>query len=206
MNSILAFSKRYDALRVTALVSVVLFFASNLYWAYVDRQRSQEQTEFVYVAAAGGTYPARLLPAGMPTIFEARNQVRSFAELTFGHDAETFDKHLEAALFLIDKEEGMAIYKDFEAGNVRENYVKYGSRSFFELDSIQIDMSIEPFEGIIYGRQVIVYRDQKKELPIGATYQLVRTRRSDNNPFGLLIKDWKFVRYGSQYKEKGGES
>ena len=139
----------------------------------------------------------------MPTIFEARNQIIRFAELTFGHDAETFDNHLEAALFLIDKEEGMTIYKDFEAGNVRENYIKYGSRSFFALDSIHVDMGIEPFEGILYGRQVILYRDQKKELPIGATYQLVRTRRSENNPFGLLIKNWKFIGYGGQHKQEG---
>ena len=204
--NILEFSKGINALRMIAALSVILAIVSNGIWGYLFQKDQKSRAAYVYVAGQGGTYPARLVEKGLPTIFEARNQVKQFCSLMFGHDADTYDEHIESALYLIDKEEGMTIYEDFQKGGVRDAYIKYNSRSFFEPDLVDIKMKDEPYEGQIFGRQVIHYGDTKKEMPIGASFKLQRTRRSDKNPFGLILSDWKFILYQNEFREKGGES
>jgi len=72
---------------------------------------------------------------------------------------------------------------------------------------VEVDMDTEPYEGQIFGRQVIQYGDKNQELPIGASFKLRRTRRSEQNPFGLILSDWKFILYQNEFKkEEGGAS
>lgn len=204
--NIQTFSKSITALRMIALLSVIMAVVSNGIWAWLFQKEQQGRAAYVYVAGQGGTYPARLVAEGVPSVFEARNQARQFCELMFGHDADTYDEHIEAALHLIDKEEGMTIYEDFQKGGVRDAYIKYNSRSFFECDRVEVRMESEPYEGQIFGRQVIHFGDKKQELPIGASFRLQRTRRSEKNPFGLILSEWKFILYQNEFREEGGES
>lgn len=194
-------SESYKAMRIITITTIVLIVLSNSLWAFAYLAQIRSLDSKVYVAAQGGTYPAQLIRNDEPTIFEGRNLVRSFMELMFAHDEMSYGEHIELALHLIDKPEGIAIYQDFEEGHVYDNYVKYGSRSVFECDSVFVDMRTEPYVGKVYGRQIIMYAKEMKALPIGATFHLIRHRRNDKNPFGLLLQDWKFVYYGNEFQK-----
>jgi len=114
----------------------------------------------------------------------------------YAHEANNFKERVETALELIDKEDGLAIYNDFKEGHVYENYVRNNARTRIEVDSVMIDMNVEPYQGRVYAKQTIFYNDQSRTLPIAATFNLVETPfRTDQNPFGLLIQNWKYIAY-----------
>jgi len=195
-------SDSHQAMRNISLITILVIVLSNGLWAYAYVKQLRSNDKKVYIDSHGGTYPARLVAKDEPTIFEARNLATRFTELMFGHDEMSYAEHIEAALHLIDKPEGIALYEDFEQGNILDNYIKYGSRSVFECDSVYVDMNKEPYEGKIFGRQIVMYAKERKALPIGATFTVIRNRRSDTNPYGLLLQDWKFVMYSNEFYKK----
>lgn len=201
MDFIQNYVKPYGALRTVALTTIVLLVMSNVGWAFAFWHMLQKSVEQVYVVGQDGSYPARLQDQAAPSIFEGRNHVKRFMELMFAHDADNYGARIEQALHLIDKAEGMSIYKDFEASQVRDNYIKHGSRSIMILEAVELDMSLEPYQGQVWGRQRVIYKGKEMEMPISATFVLIRTRRSEANPFGLLIRQWKFIHY---QKQEGG--
>ena len=204
--SVQNFNNSYKSLRNITYLSIIASFlvcgACVFYVIHFSKQANQK----IYVVGYNETYPAQLRDQSHPTVFEAHNLIGEFMGRVFSHDEYTFHENLDRALHFIDRPEGLTIYEDFNKHQVYDNYVKYGSRSYFELDSLYVEMSRQPHVGQVYGRQIIAYDDQQKSLPIGASFVLYPHRRNNHNPYGLLIKDWKFIRYGGEYfrEEKGG--
>ena len=200
------FNNSFQTLRnityVAVLTSFVVCTGMVIYIVHFTNQASHK----VYVIGYQETFPATLKAQSKPTDFEANNLIQEFMNRVFAHDEYTFHKNLDRALHFIDRPEGLTIYEDFNKHQVYDNYVKFGSRSYFELDSLHIEISQQPYVGEVFGRQVIVYDDQHKVLPIGASFRLQPHRRNDHNPYGLLLKDWKFIRYSGEYgqTEEGG--
>ncbi|MDW3651947.1 MAG: hypothetical protein R8P61_33040 [Bacteroidia bacterium] len=200
MKALLDQHQRYKELRLIALVSLGMLILSNLGWALLHIQQLSAAGEGkVYVVSSRGSFPARLQQEGETTIYEARNHVEAFMRLMFSHDELSYGDHIEAAFHLIEKKEGAAIFEDFQKGQVHDNYIKYGSRSELEIDSIALDMQEEPYRGAVYGRQYVIYGKERKALPIGASFRLTKRPRNEKNPHGLLIQDWKFVLYENQF-------
>ncbi|MEL6842253.1 MAG: conjugal transfer protein TraK [Bacteroidota bacterium] len=199
MEAFTDIAKRYNALVLLCITSFVCLMGSNALWAWRYLAREAAQHERVYVVSQGGTYPAQLSRPDETTIFEARNHVAAFMQLMFAHDELSYADHIERALHMIEKAEGAAIFADFQKGGVHDNYIKYGSRSVFELDSIRLDMNQEPYLGEVYGRQRVIYQDEERALPVGASFQLIRQPRNAHNPHGLLIQHWRFVLYQNEF-------
>lgn len=195
--------KPFRALRSIVWTALLLCVVSNVGWMYAYLKLDYQDRELIYVVGQDGTFVGRLQDRSAPSIFEARNHLKRFVELMFSHDAENYDQRIEQALHLIDKEEGLLIYQDFEEHQVRDNYVKHGSRSLVEVESIELDMSQEPYRGKVWAKQQVLYKDKKKAMPISAVFSVIRTRRTEQNPFGLLLREWKFIPY---LKKKGGMS
>ena len=190
----LPISKVVTALRHTTILSVILLVITNVGWSYWHLTRAEAKfNQPAYVITHDATYP--LLKIDQPTTFEANNHVERFMELMFAHDAESFESHIERALHLIDREEGLHIHQSFKDNQVHDLYVKFNSRSFFNVEDISIDMSREPYVGTVQGVQTIEYQQESKESPIAASFEVSRTRRSQMNPFGLLLQNWKFIPY-----------
>ncbi|MEL7531339.1 MAG: hypothetical protein AAFN10_08535 [Bacteroidota bacterium] len=201
MEKLIDLSQKYNALVLLCLCSIGLVALSNGLWAWQYLSQAAASQQKVYVVSQGGTYQASLSTPDEPTIFEARNHIKAFMQLMFAHDEMTYAEHIETALHMIEKSEGAAIFEDFQKGNVHDNYIRYGSRSIFELDSIRLDMQTEPYTGEVYGRQKVIYQDEERALPVGATFSLVQQPRNDQNPHGLLIKNWRFVLYQNEFAQ-----
>lgn len=200
------FNNSFQSLRNITYMAVLSSFVVCVGMAIYVIHYTQESHQKIYVVGYKKTFPAQLSVQGKPSVYEANNLIQEFMDRVFAHDEYTFHKNLERALHFIDRPEGLTIYEDFNKHQVYDNYVKFGSRSYFELDSLNIEMAYQPHVGQVFGRQIIVYDNQQKVLPIGASFILQSHRRNDHNPYGLLIKEWKFIRYGGEYfqGEKGG--
>lgn len=115
--------------------------------------------------------------------------------LMFSHDAETFKDRIDLAFKLINRQDGLAIYQTFREGKVLENYNRYSIRTELQIDSVTVNVSSQPYTGIVYTQQKVLYPDEVQYVPIAAKFNLIQTYRSEDNPFGLQIKEFNFIEY-----------
>lgn len=198
MDKVKDFSKTFQTMRNITYLSILgslVVISALVYW---NQHLHHKIGQKVYVVSSSGTFPAVNKDNRQVSVYEARNQVKTFMRLMFAHDAATYQDNVEAALQLIDDISGKRIYADFSKGEVRENYVRYNSHTTLEIDSVVLDMNTNPFTGKAYARQFLHYGNQQKMLPVGAKFELEPTFRSDINPFGLLITNFDFILYSPQ--------
>jgi hypothetical protein len=183
-------------LKGLCLVMFLFLMATNMFWGYQYFQQQAICNERSYVITDFGTFSAHQMTGARKTAVEARNHIKVFMTNMYAHEANNFKDRVETALELIDKEDGLAIYNDFKEGQVYENYVRNNARTRIEVDSVLVDMDVQPYQGRVYAKQTIFYNDQSRTLPIAAAFNLVETPfRTDQNPFGMLIQNWKYIVY-----------
>ena len=183
------------SLKVICLGLIVALAMSNVLWLYAYLKESSQNAERVYMVADNGTNAAISAGQVQPTQYEARNLVRSFLDLMFQHDANTFRERVNHGMKLVDHNDGRAIYETFKRGRVLENYHRYNSHTNWTCDSVRVDMSVEPYQGFVWGAQQVVYDNQIAVQPVAARFTLSRRLRSDINPYGLLIDTFSFIEY-----------
>ncbi|EMR02304.1 conjugative transposon TraK protein [Cesiribacter andamanensis] len=135
----------------TILLSFVLLLLLGGYILLQERRRSER----IYVVTDLGTLPALRQAEREISLYEARNQVKLFLHTMFAHHAANYQQQLEAGLHLIDKAGGQRIVHDFSKGEVYQNYVRLGTQTSMQVDSVLIDMKARPIAGRAYARQTI---------------------------------------------------
>lgn len=192
--NILTFSKTYSALRKVALVSLFMLILSNILWAYLFVSDRYGLSERVYVIQGDGKVnEAKLSENTQRSREEIESHLASFCSLMFGHDAKSYDGNINKALHLISKEEGLAIFRDFEKNEIYDLYLQYGSRSRFDLDTILL--GADQKSGRVFGHQVSLFEGEEKPMSMGASFKVNTWTRSRENPHGILIYDWRFIPY-----------
>jgi hypothetical protein len=157
--------------------------------------QEQKKGEQVYIVTDLGTLPAIRQQERQVSVFEVRNQVKTFLHTMFAHHAGNFQQKVEAGLHLIDKAGGQRIVHDFSKGEVYQNYVRLGTQTTMQVDSVLIDMNTRPLSGKAYARQTIYLGEKKKDFPIGIQFEIIETYRSEQNPYGLLIQNFDYILY-----------
>jgi hypothetical protein len=189
------FSKAFKATQRIAIAAVSLLVLSNFIWAAAYFFAGKKGEEKVYVVSDGGTVAAALVGDYRPTVYEAKNQARNFMSLMHAHDAGNYNDRINAALKLVDKKVGARLYNRMKKGGILEHYTRFNSRTEIRIDSVVVDMSIEPYKGSVYCRQLYKYDAESETIPIAADFEMIRTHRSDANPFGLLITNFDYKAY-----------
>lgn len=121
---------------------------------------------------------------------EARSHIEMFHHFffTLAPDDKYIKYTMEKAMYLVD-ETGLAQYNTLKEKGFYNNIM--GTSAVFSIfcDSIKLDMG--KMEFTYYGRQRIERRTSilTRELVTGG--QLKRVPRTDNNPHGLLIVNWR---------------
>ncbi len=189
------FNKAFRATQAIAITAVGLLVLSNFLWAGVYFAARRKGEERVYVVSDGGTVAATLASNYRPTIYEARNHARNFMSMMHSHDAGNYTERINAALKLVDKKIGARLYNRMKKGGILEHYTRFNSRTDIEVDSVVVDMSVEPYKGAIYTRQRYKYDTESETIPIAADFEMIRSHRSEVNPFGLLITNFDYKAY-----------
>ncbi|MDJ1505229.1 hypothetical protein [Xanthocytophaga agilis] len=189
------FDKTLKTTQRIATVSLLLLVVSNLLWSFIYFSAKRKGEERVYVVSDNTTLAASLASNYKPTIYEGKNHVRNFMTLMHSHDASNYADRINAALKLIDKQVGARLYNKMKQGGILEHYTRFNSRTEMEIDSVNINMSVEPYKGAIYARQKYLYDNESEIIPIAADFDMIRTHRSDANPFGLQITNFDYKAY-----------
>jgi len=198
MQKLQDFNQSFRSMRLIALLSLSGFVAATVAYAVLYHQLEEEYRQRTYVITSWGTFPASYYDGRKVSRIEAQNHVETFLKNMFAHSAETYYEHINAALNLIDEESGKRIYHDFEEGEVHKNYVRYGSHTEVQVDSVVINMNSFPAKGRFYALQEVHIGTNVRTLPIAASFELVQTYRHEKNPFGLELTNFDFIPYARE--------
>lgn len=121
---------------------------------------------------------------------EAKSHIEMFHHyfFTLAPDDKYIKYTMEKAMYLVD-ETGLAQYNTLKEKGFYSNIM--GTSAVFSIycDSIKVDMQNMDFT--YYGRQRIERRSSILTRELVTAGQLKRVPRTDNNPHGLLIVNWR---------------
>ena len=174
---------------------MVVCLALSLYSLHLGYSTIKNNTNKVYVLVGDKLLPATQTDRTENLTIEIKDHVKNFHNLFYGLEPdEQYNQHnLSKALYLADgtaKKEydnlmEQGYYSSIISGNI--------SQRVLEPDSIQVDITREPYLFRYYTKLRII-RPTSTVLRSLVTQGQVRTSRiSDNNPHGLLIERWEIL-------------
>ena len=121
---------------------------------------------------------------------EARSHVEMFHHFffTLAPDDKYIRYTMDKAMYLVD-ETGLAQYNTLKEKGFYNNIM--GTSAVFSIFCDSIDFNEEKMEFTYYGRQRIERRTSILTRELVTAGKLKRVPRTDNNPHGLLIVDWR---------------
>ena len=120
---------------------------------------------------------------------EAREHVRRFHELFFSiaPDKDAIEQNMARAFALCDKS-AFDYYKDLAEKGYFNSAISGNVNQRVEIDSIQCDFKVYPYDVTTYARMFIVRPSNVTERSLITTCTLQNAVRSDNNPQGFLME------------------
>ena len=121
---------------------------------------------------------------------EAKSHVETFHHLffTLAPDDKYIKYTLDKAMYLVD-ETGLAQYNALKEKGFYQNII--GTSAVFSIFCDSINFDKEKMTFTYYGRQRIERRTSIMMRQLVTAGQLKRVPRTDNNPHGLLITNWR---------------
>ena len=121
---------------------------------------------------------------------EAKSHVEMFHHyfFTLAPDDKYIKYSMEKAMYLVD-ETGLAQYNTLKEKGFYSNIL--GTSAVFSIFCDSIKFNKEKMEFTYYGRQRIERRSNILTRELVTAGQLKRVPRTDNNPHGLLIVNWR---------------
>lgn len=139
-----------------------------------------------------GTVPVLVRQTTMDETWEveAKSHVEMFHQLffTLAPDDKYIEYTMRKALYLVD-ESGLAQYNALKEKGFYNNVVGTSTICSIYCDSIQLDKKKMTFK--YYGRQRIERRTSILMRQIVTAGELKRVPRTENNPHGFLIMNWR---------------
>ena len=123
---------------------------------------------------------------------EAKSHVEMFHHyfFTLAPDDKYIKYTMEKAMYLVD-ESGLAQYNTLKERGLFQNII--GTSSVFSIFCDSIKLSKEDMTFTYYGRQRIERRTNILYREIVTTGGLKRVPRTENNPHGLMIVNWRTI-------------
>ena len=141
-----------------------------------------------------GNVPIMVTRSSMEEIadVEARSHVEMFHYyfFTLAPDEKYIKYTMEKAMYLVD-ESGLAQYNSLKEKNFYGNIM--GTNAVFSIFCDSIHFNEETMDFTYYGRQRIERRTSILMRQLITEGHLKRVPRTENNPHGLLIENWKTV-------------
>ena len=172
---------------VSVIIGCVIISLSSI-WTARGRVADAQKKSYVL----DGNVPILVQRTSMDETLdvEAKSHVEAFHHyfFTLAPDDKYIQYTMEKAMYLVD-ETGLAQYNTLKEKGFYNNIM--GTSAVFSIfcDSIKFDK--EKMEFTYYGRQRIERRTSILMRELVTAGQLKRVPRTDNNPHGLLIVNWR---------------
>jgi hypothetical protein len=180
----------------TALLAIVATLAIFFAFKWYDSVHS----DIAYFVSPDSTHLAHKLNKSSSISrqdFELQNFACDFLERAFSHNEYTLEDNLSKAINVMDKQSGLYLLSKF-GEDIEELYKKYNAISTVSLESIETNMKSYPYEVLLTYRTMLHFPKgdnvlQDSELQGGIYFEVECLQRNVLNPYGMLIKNLRFV-------------
>ncbi|MHB9148001.1 MAG: hypothetical protein ACYC2U_06375 [Candidatus Amoebophilus sp.] len=195
-------------LHVLLTLIIVLLLGSNIFFAKGWYQATN--LDKVYVAFPDKTFLARRADESLVrSKYEILSFAKLFVEKAFEHTEYSWQEHLREATNWMDTESArLFVFKVSEA--IEDLYKGANATSTVTIDEVKINKHLYPHEVLIYYTINVHLPENMKDIyeedeaAGGLYFQLEIIERSEENPYGLQIKNLKFL--PEREKEKSSTS
>lgn len=192
--------RRFDTIvTCTAILAGVVFSVFVVIYAFNFAQNERKQ---IYVLNGEVPITAEQTDMDVTLSIEAKSHVVRFHDLFFNlaPDEKYIQYNIEKSMYLID-ETGLAQYNTLKERGFYSNILSTSAIVNIMVDSIQFNQDEMAFT--YYGRQRIERKSSILYRAIVTKGNIRKTARTDNNPHGLMITDYRTVRNEDlEYKTK----
>ena len=125
---------------------------------------------------------------------EAKDHIKRFHELffTMEPDKQYIENNAREALYLADGS-AMKQYQLYKENNVYNQVIASDISMTLLTDSVRIVFSSYPYRFTFYGKQRIVRKSNITIRNLETSGRLRNISRTDNNPHGFLMEDWRIT-------------
>lgn len=192
--------RRFDTIvTCTAILAGIVFSAFVVIYAFNFAQNERKQ---IYVLNGEVPITAEQTDMDVTLGIEAKSHVVRFHDLFFNlaPDEAYIQYNIEKSMYLID-ETGLAQYNTLKERGFYSNILSTSAIVNIMVDSIRFNQDEMSFT--YYGRQRIERKSSILYRAIVTKGNIRKTARTDNNPHGLMITDYRTVRNEDlEYKTK----
>ncbi|MDR2409718.1 MAG: conjugative transposon protein TraK [Bacteroidales bacterium] len=184
---------------ITAVCAIVV-----IYIKYSSDKMIAREREKIYVLDKGKSLMLALsqdMAQNRPA--EAHNHVKMFHELffTLSPDNAALNHNIERALYLADRS-AYNYFNDLKEADYYRRLIAANVLQRIQVDSIKFHFDNYPYEANTYAQQFITRGSNVTTRSLITSCYLENTIRSENNPHGFLIIQFKVVENKELSREK----
>ncbi|PXY01844.1 conjugative transposon protein TraK [Marinifilum breve] len=193
MKKIFDIQRKFRFTVYILFASAVLMIGVSVYVFQLSANMVERSRQKIYVLDNGKS----LLMALREDISEnrnaeARDHVKRFHELffTMEPDKDYIEKNVREALHMADRS-AMDQYQSYKEKNLYNQVIASDISMTIQTDSISLDFSTYPYRFQFHGKQKIVRKSNITIRSLITSGTLRNISRTDNNPHGFLMENWR---------------
>ena len=197
----LLIKRSYGALLAALLItaSLAVFFGKKWYDA--------SKLDNVYILSSDNTFLAQRVDGSMArSSYEIIAFAKVFLEKAFAHNEYSFESNLSEVTELMDQESARFFLSKMDE-SIEALYKERNAISTVSLKDIEVNTTTHPYEVLLYYTTTLqfaslgetIYDD--REVEGGIYFQVKPLSRSQKNPFGMQIRNIKFLQKQSDKNE-----
>lgn len=182
--------RKFDTIvTVSVALGAMVMVAFVVIYAFIFAQNERQK---IYVLAGDVPFVAEHTDTEITLDVEVKAHVNRFHELFFNlaPDEKYIQHNIEKAMYLID-ESGLVQYNTLKERGFYNNIISASAQFNIMSDSIKFDEDNMKF--VYYGRQRIERRTSVLYRQLVAEGYIQRTQRTEKNPHGLMIVNYRTV-------------
>jgi len=184
----------FRQLRTLTIVIVSLCFLLSTYAVYKGFASVQTSNDKIYLLANGQAVKANLSSRSENLAVEARDHVKTFHRLffTLDPDDKAIKENITQALYLADGTAKQA-YDDLQEKGFYTSIISGNISQRINIDSVEVDVNTQPYKFNCFATQEIIRSTNTLKRKLLTSGTIREVSRSDNNPHGFLIQQWKIL-------------
>jgi conjugative transposon TraK protein len=184
----------FRQVRIFCLAFLSLCFFLTGYAIYKSYDAVKTANSSIYLIANGQVIRARNSERSENMEVEIRDHVKTFHRLffTLDPDEKVIKQNILQSLYLADGS-AKQLYDDLQEKGFYTNIISGNISQRINIDSVVVNAKVPPYSFKCYATQDVMRstNDIKRGLITAGTIREVS--RSDNNPHGFLIENWKIL-------------
>ena len=127
--------------------------------------------------------------------YEYRGHLKSFMNNMFAYDQYTYDEQIDLGLNQIDSQGGLVLVSSLQENRTKQQLIQSNGYTRIIMDSMKIQAKEDGASASVWFAQRTIIGDKKADNAYLMNCKMQPVKRTDKNPFGILIKEAAYFPY-----------